>query len=102
MNLFVEIEFLVNTHSKDEIHRLSTICWTNLCYKYKRKNHIQHRFKSLHYIEKPHVYASAPKEDEMEDTQGNQYLRFPSLWPSSIIARPSCSILTRFCKRKGS
>lgn len=31
---------------------------------------------------------SAP-EVEMDDTQGNQYRRLPSLWPSSIIARPS-------------
>ena len=34
--------------------------------------------------------VSAPTTFEMEDTQGNQYRRFPSLWPSSIIARPSC------------
>jgi len=26
----------------------------------------------------------------MGDTHGNQYRRFPSLWPSSIIASPSC------------
>lgn len=34
--------------------------------------------------------ASAPVTEDMEDTQGNQYFRFPSLSPSSIIARPSC------------
>lgn len=33
---------------------------------------------------------SAPKAAEMGATQGNQYRRFPSLWPSSIMARPSC------------
>jgi len=29
---------------------------------------------------------------ELTVTHGNQYLRLPSLWPSSIIASPSCSI----------
>lgn len=40
--------------------------------------------------------VSAPTVEAMGETQGNQYRRLPSLWPSSIIARPSCSRLTGF------
>jgi hypothetical protein len=35
--------------------------------------------------------TSTAAVSELTVTHGNQYLRLPSLWPSSIIASPSCS-----------
>jgi hypothetical protein len=38
------------------------------------------------------LHFSTAAVSELTVTHGNQYLRLPSLWPSSIIASPSCSI----------